>query len=65
VRDDGTAIRAGVPGVLPDNRVIAGLCFHPAPLRDLTQGAAFVQGIVSGLDRAGVAVIARSRLNLK
>jgi hypothetical protein len=57
VRDDGTAICAGVPGVLPDNRVIAGLGFHPSPLRELTQRAKFIRGIISGLDREGVAII--------
>jgi hypothetical protein len=43
--------------VLPDNRVIAGQRFHLEPLRELIQGAAFLRGIVSGLDREGVAII--------
>jgi hypothetical protein len=56
-REDGNIINAEFPGVLPDNRVIAGLCVHAAPLRQLTDGAAFIRGILSGLDREGVSLL--------
>lgn len=56
-REDGDIVNAELPGVLPDNRVVAGQRFHPAPLPDLTKGAAFIRGIVSGLDRDGIVVL--------
>jgi hypothetical protein len=55
--NNSNAIKAELPGILPDNRVVAGLCFHPAPLSQLIKGAAFIRGIISGLDREGAAVI--------
>ncbi len=57
MRDSSATISPELPGVLPDNRVIAGLCVYSSPLHELTRGAAFIRGIVSGLDREGVAVI--------
>ena len=53
--DIGLAV--DLPGILPDNRVIAEQCRYSEPFADLTAGAAFVRGIVSGLDREGVGLI--------
>ena len=52
-----TALRADLPGILPDNRVIAGQRLYSEPFADLTARAAFVRGLVSGLDRDGVGVL--------
>ncbi|MGE4043549.1 MAG: hypothetical protein AB7F35_01755 [Acetobacteraceae bacterium] len=52
-----TALRAELPGVLPDNRIISGKLLYGEPLADLTAGAAYVRGIVSGLDRDGVGLL--------
>jgi hypothetical protein len=55
--DADSALRAAVPGILPDNRVIAGQRLYGEPLADLTAGAAYVRGIVGGLDREGVGLL--------
>ena len=52
-----STLLAELPGVLPDNRVLSGQCAYVAPLAELTQGAAFVRGIVSGLEPDGVDVL--------
>ena len=50
-------LRPDLLGILPDNRVIAGQRLYSEPFADLTAGAAFVRGVVSGLDRDGVGVL--------
>ena len=57
--DAGTTLLANFPGVLPDNRVVSGQSAYVAPLAELTQGAAYIRGIVTGLDRGGVDVLRR------
>jgi hypothetical protein len=52
-----TVLRAELPGILPDNRVIAGQRLYGEPFADLTAGAAYVRGIVGGLDRDGVGLL--------
>jgi hypothetical protein len=56
-RHAGTILPASCPGVLPDNRVISGQRAYAAPLAELTRGAAFIRGIVTGLDPGGVEVL--------
>jgi hypothetical protein len=55
--DADSALRAAVPGILPDNRVIAGQRLYGEPLAELTAGASYVRGIVGGLDREGVGLL--------
>ncbi len=50
-------LRADLAGILPDNRVIAGQRLYGEPFADLTADAAYVRGVVSGLDRNGVGVL--------
>jgi len=54
-----TEIPAEIPGVLPDNRVVSGQRVYAEPLAELTRDAAFMLGIVTGLDRGGVSVLQR------
>lgn len=55
----GTKLPADIPGVLPDNRVISGQCVYAEPLAELTRDAAFILGVVTGLDPGGVSVLLR------
>ena len=55
----GTKLPTSFPGVLPDNRVVSGQRVYAAPLAELTRDAAYIRGIVSGLDGGGVGVLRR------
>jgi hypothetical protein len=57
--DAGTTLPASFPGVLPDNRVVSGQSAYVAPLAGLTRGAAYIRGIVTGLDGGGADVLRR------
>ena len=48
---------ADLPGVLPDNRVVAGQRRYGDPLADLIRDAAFVRGIVGDLDGDGAGLL--------
>ena len=52
-----TLLKIGLPGILPDNRIIAGQCRYSDPLANWTRDATYLRGVVGGLDRAGVAVL--------
>ena len=49
-------VTAEAPGIIPENRVLAGCMGYagPTPLEDLVVGVTHIRGMVCGLDPLGV-----------
>ncbi len=56
---DTSTVVPELPGIMPDNRVVAGMSVYsePSAVLNLVRGAGFIRGMVSGLTREGVGVL--------